>query len=260
MSTDKDNVIFEDRNRTRLLTINRPEFLNAMNNNMCARIGRLLNETANNNEIAVAMITGAGEAFCSGQDLHEMRQMEDSPPQFTDMLKQLASFPKPLIAAVNGIGVGIGMTFLSHCDLVLMSEEAKLKTPFPQLGLAPEAGSSYSFIERMGWQNAAYTLLSGRWFSARECLEMNLAWRVTSANTLLSKTRQIAEEIAANPIPSLIATKTLMLASGKSRKTKQAHERESKVYAKLMGSAANKEAVDAFFEKRTPDFSSIKGL
>ena len=71
---------------------------------------------------------------------------------FPSMLKQLTEFRKPLIAAVNGLGVGIGMTFLAHCDLVLMSTSARLRTPFPQLGLAPEAGSSYTFPTRMGWQ------------------------------------------------------------------------------------------------------------
>ena len=251
-------------NRVMTLTFNRPEALNAFNNS--AYVGLLdgFLDAQSDSGIAVVVLTGTGRAFCAGQDLGEMNARnngeEGEPSQFPSMLKVLAHFPKPVIAAVNGLGVGIGMTILSHCDLVLMSSSARLRTPFPQLGLAPEAGSSYTFARVMGWQNAVYTLMSGRWFSAQECLDMGLAWRVCEPDELMEETYAVARELAANPIPSLVATKELMLASGRSVEAMAAHERENTAYASLLGAPANEEAVKAFLDKREADFEKIPGL
>lgn len=250
--------------RVMILTINRPEALNAANNTVYRGIRDGLLDAEADSDVAVVVITGAGRAFCAGQDLGEMQAQnsgeESHPSEFPGMIKVLTHFRKPLIAAVNGIGVGIGMTFLAHCDLVLMASGARLKTPFPQLGLAPEAGSSYSFPQKLGWQNAAYTLMSGRWFSAQECLEMGLVWRVTEPDELMQETYAVAAELAANPIPSLVATKELLLASGHSIQAMAAHEREQAAFTGLLGAPANAEAIKAFQEKRDPDFGSIPGL
>ena len=252
----------EDRVMT--LTINRPDVLNAVNNSVFAGLRDGLLEAESDPGIAVVVLTGAGRAFCAGADLGEMKARNSGEKQekslFPSALKTVASFRKPLIAAVNGLGVGFGMTVLSHCDLVLMSSRARLRTPFPQLGLAPEAGSSCSFARVMGWQNAAYTLMSGRWFDAQECLRMGLVWRVCEPDDLMNETLEVARELAANPVPSLVATKELMLASGRSTEVIAAHEREAAAYASLLGAPANKEAVQAFLEKRQPDFESIPGL
>jgi enoyl-CoA hydratase/carnithine racemase len=256
-------ILCEDHDRIRVLSINRPGALNAMNNAVFQGIAERLAEAEESSNTAVVIITGIGKAFCAGQDLEEFQvlaQGGSAEHQFPHMLKQLTNFKKPLIAAVNGLGVGIGMTMLAHCDLVLMAKDARLKTPFPQLGLAPEAGSSCTFIERMGWQNAAYTLLSGRWFSAVECLEMGLVWRLEEAQELMPNAMALASEIAANPIPSLIATKELMLASGRPHDAWAAHQRESKVYEELLGAPANNEALAAFVEKREANFANVPGI
>ena len=257
-------IITEDHGRVRVITINRPQALNSMNNAVFAGIRDELAAAEADNEVAVAVITGEGRAFSAGQDLQEMQDGLSGEGagdhQFPAMLKQLTEFKKPLVAAVNGLGVGIGMTFLAHCDLVLMSNTAKLRTPFPQLGLAPEAGSSYTFATRMGWQNAAYVLMSGRWFSAEECLEMGLAWKVCDPENLMADTISVATELAVNPIPSLVATKELLMGSGRPEEAWAAHKREIAAYATLLGAPANTEAVAAFVEKRDPDFSSIPGI
>ena len=251
-------------NRVMTLTLNRPEALNAANNAAYSGIRDGLFDAESDSSIAVVVVTGTGRAFCAGQDLGEMNSRnsggEPEPSQFPSMLKALTHFRKPVIAAVNGIGVGIGMTFLSHCDLVLMASSARLRTPFPQLGLAPEAGSSYTFARVMGWQNAAYTLMSGRWFTAQECLDMGLVWRVCEPDLLMDETYEVAQELAANPIPSLVATKELMLAAGRASQTIDAHERENTAYASLLGAPANEEALKAFMEKREPYFDNIPGL
>ena len=235
-----------------------------MNNAVMAGIRDALAAAETDNEVAVAVVTGEGRAFSAGADLQEMQDglsgENGEDHQFPAMLKQLTEFKKPLIAAVNGLGVGIGMTFLAHCDLVLMSTAARLRTPFPQLGLAPEAGSSYTFATRMGWQNAAYVLMSGRWFSAEECLDMGLVWKVCEPESLMSEAVAVADELAANPIPSLVATKELLMGAGRPNEAWAAHKREVSAYATLLGAPANTEAVAAFVEKRDPNFSSIPGI
>ncbi len=257
-------IVTEDLGRVRVITLNRPQALNSMNNAVMAGIRDALAAAETDNEVAVAVVTGEGRAFSAGADLQEMQDglsgENGEDHQFPAMLKQLTEFKKPLIAAVNGLGVGIGMTFLAHCDLVLMSTAARLRTPFPQLGLAPEAGSSYTFATRMGWQNAAYVLMSGRWFSAEECLDMGLVWKVCEPESLMSEAVAVAGELAANPIPSLVATKELLMGAGRPDEAWAAHKREVSAYATLLGAPANTEAVAAFVEKRDPDFSSIPGI
>ena len=260
---ESESVLTEKRGRVFIIRINRPDALNAMNSDVFCGLADALTEASSANDVAVALITGNGRAFCAGLDLAETNKGfdDDSPPStFPLLLDALTHFRKPLIAAVNGLGVGIGMTMLAHCDLVFMSNTAKLRTPFPQLGLAPEAGSSSTFTERLGWQNAAYTLMSGRWFSAEECLAMGLVWRICTAEELLEESLTVADELAANPIPSLIATKELLLASGRAENAWAAHKREVRSYRDLMGAPANREAISAFTEKREANFTNIEGL
>jgi enoyl-CoA hydratase/carnithine racemase len=252
----------EDSGRVRRLTLNRPEALNAFNNALFAAVRDALQKAEQDAGVAVVVLTGEGRAFSAGQDLAEMRAMLDGggeAHQFPSFFAQLTSFRKPLVAAVNGIGVGIGMTMLAHCDVVLMASDARLRTPFPQLGLAPEAGSSALFPLLMGWQWAAYTLLSGKWLTAEEAHAAGLVWKVCPRQDLLEQAMTVATEIAANPIPSLIATKELMLAGGRRVLAQQAHAREIAAYRPLVGAPANREAVAAFLEKREPDFSKIPG-
>lgn len=255
-------VKIEGVGRVRKLILNRPEFMNAFNNAQYKAVSDGLKQAEEDSGVAVVLITGEGRAFSAGQDLSEMQRMVDGGGdtyQFPGFLAQLTAFRKPLIAAVNGVGVGIGMTMLGHCDLVLMSSTARLRTPFPQLGLAPEAGSSGLFPMRMGWQHAAHTLLSGKWLSAQDAYDAGYVWKVCEPQELLEQAMAVATDIAANPIPSLIATKELMLASGRLDLAKESHTREVEAYKSLVGAPANREAIAAFFERREPDFSKIPG-
>ncbi len=255
-------LITKDFDRVRLIEFNRPEQLNAFNYQQFAETREALSAAQVDSNIAVVVLTGAGEAFSAGADLEDMRRKikgTKEPTDFPEFLDVLAAFNKPLIAAVNGVGVGIGMTLLAYCDLVLISEKARLRAPFPQLGLAPEAGSSGLFPQQVGWQNAAYILMSGDWITSNEAVELGLAWRSLAPAELMDETMKIAAKIATNPISSLVETKALMLESGKYKLGRRAHSREVEAYTRLMGSPANREAIDAFFNKRMPDFTKIDG-
>ena len=256
---DVASIVTRDEGRVRVLTINRPEVLNAMNKAVFGSIRDALKDAATDGGVAVVVITGAGRAFSSGHDMTGDLDLDDD-GDFAPMLRRLTAFPKPLIAAVNGVAIGVGMTLLAHCDLVLMADDARMRAPFPQLGAAPEAGSSWTFASRMGWQNAAHVLMSGGWFSAAQCLEMGFVWKVSEPGRLIADTMAVATEIAANPLPSLVATKQLMLASGRGTEALAAHQREMNVYAQLIGAPANREAMAAAREQRPTNFASIPGL
>lgn len=250
----------ENLGRVRKISFNRPDKLNAFDNLQFTEVRDALLEADASSEVAVVVLTGEGSAFSAGQDLYDMQLILDGKVKkhvFPDFLSSLSDFSKPLIGAVNGLAVGIGMTLLAYCDIVFMSRDARLRTPFPQLGLAPEAGSSGLFVSQMGWQNAAYTLFSGGWISADEALKFGYVWKLSEPSELQVEATALAEKISKNPILSLVETKKLMLASGKHQLGRECHDREIEVYRKLMGGALNNEAVDAFMKGRAVEFSGI---
>jgi enoyl-CoA hydratase/carnithine racemase len=239
------------QDRVRTLTLNRPEALNAFNEALYDATTEALNTAAGDPEVAVAVITGAGRAFCAGQDLTEM-QARITDPGFTPgrhgfpgLIDALAGFPKPLICAVNGVGVGLGTTILGYADLVFMSAAARLKCPFTDLGVAPEAASSYLLPQLVGRQNAAWMLMSSQWVDADEALRMGLAWRVCEPGDLLPEASRHAEILAAKPMSSLIAVKQSMAETVRPGIT-AARVREDAYFAAMMGAAANADALAEF--------------
>lgn len=254
------SVIVKDANRVRTITLNRPDALNAFNDDLYDGAGDALVHAATDDNIAVVIITGAGRAFTAGQDLGEMakprKHNDDQPHGFPHFLDTLASYPKPVIAAVNGMGVGIGVTMLPHCDFVFISEEARLRAPFATLGVTVEAANSYLLPLRIGWTNAAHMLYTAEWFDADQCVEMGLAWKKTTAANLLPEVEALASQISAMPISSLMHTKRLVLAP-RLAAIRAAREREIAAFAELVGAPANREAIQAFKEKRPADFTNL---
>ena len=251
-----------DLNRVRTITLDRPEALNAFNEALYDATTDALIDAAADPAVAVVLLTGNGRGFSAGTDLLEMHERATNPDfvagkhGFLGLLDALVAFPKPLVCAVNGVGLGIGMTILGYADLAFMSTAAKLKCPFTSLGVAPEAASSYLFPQLLGRQQAAWVLLSAEWVSAQEALDMGLVWRVCEPDDLLPEARRHAELLAARPISSLIAVKRTMMAPLHDQ-IRAARERENAAFAELMGGPANLEALTAFAEGRSPDFTQL---
>lgn len=243
-----------DRNRIRTLTLNRPEALNAFNEALYDAAAEALFAAAEDPEVAVVVLTGAGRAFSAGTDLVEMQAMVTDPDfqrgkhGFLGMIDALSAFPKPFICAVNGVGLGIGATVLGYADLVFISSNARLKCPFTSLGVAPEAASSYLLPQLMGRQNAAWLLLSSEWVDAAEAVRMGLAWKLCEPDELLSETMRHAEVLALRPIDSLVAVKTAMTAPLRPE-VDAARARENAFFAELLGKQANTDALGAFTRK-----------
>ena len=255
-----DCVIIKDADRVRTIILDRPDALNAFNDQLYDGAGDALVDAATNDDIAVIIITGAGRAFTAGQDLGEManppKHDDGEPHGFPHFLDTLASYPKPVIAAVNGMGIGIGVTMLPHCDFVFISEEARLRAPFATLGVTVEAANSYLLPQLVGWTNAAHILYTAEWFDADQCVEMGLAWKKTSAEDLMPEVEILAKQIALMPISSLMHTKKLVLAP-RLAAIEDARKREIDAFAELVGAPANREAIQAFKEKRAADFTNL---
>lgn len=240
-----------DQNRVRTLTLDRPEVLNAFDEALYEATALAIGAAAIDPDVAVVLLTGNGRAFSAGNDLNEMHARISDPAlagtgsHFSVMIDALTDFPKPLICAVNGLGVGIGATILGYADLVFMSSEARLKCPFTSLGVAPEAASSYLLPQLIGRQNAAWLLMSSEWITADEALRMGLVWRVCEPGALLSEARRHAEILAGRPVPSLMAVKQT-IAEPSRAEIKAATARENAHFAQLMGAAANADALSAF--------------
>jgi enoyl-CoA hydratase/carnithine racemase len=251
-----------DANRVRTLTLDRPDALNAFNEALYDATAAALLAAATDPEVAVVLLTGNGRGFSAGTDLLEMHARATDPAfvpgrhGFPGLVDALVAFPKPLVCAVNGVGLGIGTTILGFADLAFMSTSARLKCPFTSLGVAPEAASSYLLPLLIGRQNAAWVLQSSEWIDAELAREMGLVWRVCEPDELLPTARAHAEVLAAKPIASLVAVKRTMtepLRAG----IDAAREREHAAFAELMGGPANLEALTAFAEGRQPDFTGL---
>ncbi len=245
----------DDQNRVRTLTLNRPDVLNAFNEALYEATAEALRGAAEDPDVAVVLLTGAGRAFSAGNDLNEMQaritdpEMANQGSHFTAMIDALTRLPKPLICAVNGVGVGIGTTILGYADLVFMSATARLKCPFTSLGVAPEAASSYLLPKLIGRQNAAWLLLSSEWVGAHEALAMGMVWKVCEPEDLLAEARRHAEILASRPIPSLIAVKQSIVEPTRPD-IAAATERENAHFAELLGGQANAAALADFTAKR----------
>jgi len=251
-----------DHERVRVLTLDRPEALNAFNEALCDLVSDALISAGDDPGIAVVVLTGTGRAFSAGTDVVEMAALAagESVPRgrhgFLGLVDQLVAFPKPLICAVNGLAVGIGATLLGYADLVFMSTDARVRCPFTALGVVPEAGSSLTFPLLMGRQDASWTLLSSEWLSAEECKRVGLAWKVCAPEQLLDDVLTHAAVLATKPIASLVESKRTLTAA-LAEPIARARDRENEAFARLMGTPANVEALTALAERREPDFVAI---
>jgi enoyl-CoA hydratase/carnithine racemase len=210
-----DVLLTEDHERARLVTFNRPDRANAFNEELYHASADALRAARDDDAIGAVVLTGAGKSFCAGTDLLEMAETVDgtagSRDGFVAFVDTLAEFPKPVLAAVNGSAVGLGFTMLAHCDVVFVSDRARLLAPFTTMGVAPEAASSYLLPRRMGRQQASLALFTSDWISAEHAVTTGLAVQQCPPDTLVAQTLELAVRIAAKSLPSLMATKKLIL-------------------------------------------------
>jgi enoyl-CoA hydratase/carnithine racemase len=241
------------------ITIQRPEKKNALTVAMYAALTDLLQNADGNDSVRVLLIHGAGDAFTAGNDLKDFLAAPptDESSPVIQFLQALCEIRKPMIAAVHGAAVGIGTTLLLHCDLAYAAESAKFQLPFVNLGLCPEAASTYLLPLMAGHQRAAELLLLGEPFSALEAERVGLINRVLPGSEVLDAARQTARQLAAKPQASVLVTKKLMKQHYDDA-VRKALAAEVLAFYERVRSPEAAEAMAAFFEKRKPDFSKLQ--
>ena len=245
-----------------LLTLNRPEKKNAFNDPQWDAFRDALDDARSDARVAAVVVTGAGDDFSAGQDLTAFgvaaEPREDGHPNgYAGCMEALVAFDKPLLAAAKGVGVGIGATFLFHCDIVYVGESVRLRLPFVSLGLVPEGASSYLLQHVIGSQRAAELFYTAEWIDAGQAVDLGIAAGVFPDAQLVDATVEAAHEIARYPVTALQATKRTLLRAHAAG-IRAALEAEDEGMKAQAGSPENIEAIQAFMEKRAPDFKQFR--
>jgi enoyl-CoA hydratase/carnithine racemase len=240
------------------IEIARPEKKNALTFAMYAAMAQALSDAQADNAVRAVLITGQPAAFTAGNDLQDFLQRppsaEDSP--ILQFMYALLAVEKPIVAAVTGVAVGIGVTMLLHCDLVFVSEDAQLSTPFVTLGLVPEFASSAILPRLLGHVKAAEILLLGKVFSGAAAVKLGIANAALPATEVVAHARRVAARFSELPAGAVREAKRLMRAETKDE-VMRAIRSETAVFAERLRTPEAKEAFEAFFQKRKPDFSKF---
>jgi enoyl-CoA hydratase/carnithine racemase len=237
--------------------MNRPEKKNAITIAMYSAMAGALEQDDRDPAVRSIVITGTNGCFTSGNDVAdflEHRPLEDG-SQAQHFLQALSTVGKPVMASVNGLAMGIGVTMLLHCDLVYAADTASFRLPFVNLGLVPEAASSMLLPRLMGHQRASELLLPGESFDARTAREIGLVNKVHPAAGLMAAVQETAVAVASKPPASVRMTKALLKRERESVPARMAEE--GQYFGQQLKSPEAREAMEAFLQRRKPDFSSF---
>ncbi|MDR3371547.1 enoyl-CoA hydratase [Rhodoferax sp.] len=252
------DLLIDTTDRVMTITLNRVDKKNSFTTAMYADMADALADAQAEDNIRVVVIQGHETVFSAGNDIADFLK---APPTAMDapvfrFLRAISNFPKPVVAAVCGPAVGIGTTLLFHCDLVYAGDNAAFSMPFVNLGVCPEAASSLLAPQRMGYGRAAEALLLGDPFMAEAALEMGLVSRIVPPAEANALAQRQAQRLAAKPFSSVLETKRLMKHSHASEVDQRLIE-EAKVFGRMLGEPAAREAFGAFMEKRQPNFTNL---
>jgi enoyl-CoA hydratase/carnithine racemase len=240
------------------ITFNRLDKKNSITSTMYAAMADAVAQAAADASVRVVLFQGHESIFSAGNDIGDFLNQPPSTqesPVFR-FLRGIATFEKPLLAAVAGPAVGIGTTMLFHCDLVYAGDNAAFSMPFVNLGLCPEAASSVLAPRMFGYHRAAEALLMGEPFFAEAAQEVGLVNRVVPPTEVNGYAQAQARKLAGKPLSSLIETKRLMK-GGYQQEVLAKMDEEGKSFGRMLREPAAKEAFGAFMEKRKPDFSKL---
>lgn len=262
-----EQIEVERRDGVALLTLHRPERLNAWTPRMSVELADAVERANQDPEVGAIVLTGAGRGFCAGADMEATFQTrlggadpgddtaggEGGLPRGLDWVAQVRA-AKPMLAAVNGAAVGVGLTMILPCDVIVASERARFGMFFVKMGLVPELASTHFLVQRMGFGRASEMCLSGRLYGAEEAHRQGLADRLVAHDALLDETLALAREIGANPAPQLRMIKQLLTRNGSATDLGDVQRSETALLRQCWETPEHKEAVRAFLEKRPPKF------
>ena len=262
-----EQITVERRDEVTLVTLNRPERLNAWTPRMSVELADAIERGNDDRAVGAIVVTGAGRGFCAGADMSDTFQSridgrdpgddtaggEGGLPRGLDWVA-LVRASKPLIAAVNGAAVGVGLTMILPFDVIVASDRARFGMFFIKMGLVPELASTHFLVQRMGFGRASEMSLSGRLYDAGEAYEKGLADRLVAPDDLVDRAVALGREIGANPAPQLRMTKQLLTQNGSATDLTEIQRAETRLLRACWETPEHKEAVRAFLEKRPPKF------
>jgi len=238
------------------LRINRPDKKNALTQAMYTALADGIDAANADSSVRALLITGSGGSFSSGNDVKDFLNVppgsEDSP--VARFMNALAAFPKPVVAAVNGLAIGIGATLLLHCDLVYVGRSTRLQMPFVNIGICPEYASSYLMPRMMGHVRAAEIVLFGEPFSAQTALECGMVNAVLDDDAVEAHALERAIKLA-RQAPNAVRVTKQLLKRWRQDEVAEAIKVEAEHFVPMLRQAEATEAMTAFVEKRKPDFS-----
>ncbi|HAV29750.1 MAG TPA: 2-(1,2-epoxy-1,2-dihydrophenyl)acetyl-CoA isomerase [Saprospirales bacterium] len=252
-------LITEIDNGVLYITLNRPDKYNSGTQEMAFAFHKALDKARDNDDVRAVYITGAGKAFCAGQDLGEI--VDPNGPELPSIVKdhynptveRIRKLNKPVVAAVNGVAAGAGANIALACDVVVASEGASFIQAFSKIGLIPDSGGTYTLPRLIGLQRASALMMLGDKVSAADALQMGMLYKVFPIDTFVEESKKIVHKLAKMPTKALGMTKILLNESIKNS-LKQQLELEGRYQELASHTEDYKEGVDAFLEKRKPTF------
>ena len=262
---DYEQLLYDQHGRVVTITLNRPERLNAWTRTIEDEFIQAINHANDDPSVGCIVVTGAGRGFCAGADIGgwASRAQEDTSdyvPALVTSVSQEASpnvpitlaAAKPVIAAINGPAVGIGLTMAMACDVRIASDKARFSARFVRVGLIPECGGSYNIPQVAGIEAAMELILTGRIIDATDPLAAKLVSRIVPHDELMPAAYALAEEIASGPTKPVWMAKREVRRNAAEQNLHQVVATETQLFAQLKDKPAHREAVAAFTEKREP--------
>jgi len=251
-----------------ILTMNRPERLNAWTYQMGAELSDAITQGNANEDVIAFVLTGAGRGFCAGADVGDVFKAQseaaasdtDSPAaerSMTDWVTLVRS-SKPMVAAVNGAAIGVGLSQVLPMDAIVAARDAKLSVRFIKMGVVPELASSHFLPMRVGFGAASDLMLTGKIVSAQEALAIGMIDQLADPDELLAQAIATAKSMGDNPQAALLMVKELLSQNMGEGDIATVQKRERKALAQAYESPEHKEAIGAFLEKREPDFKAAR--
>ena len=250
-----ETVTFEAKGAIALITLNRPEVLNALSQKVMSELCEIADSLDRDHRFKVSILTGTGRAFAAGADISEMEKADFLELYLNDhfaLWDRFAKARKPIIAAVNGFALGGGCELTQMCDIVLASDKAKFGQPEIKLGITPGMGGTVRLTKMIGKARAMDLILTGRMIDATEALSLGLISRLVPHEDLMTIAMETAETIAAYSLPSILANKE-MISAGVDLPTEAGLRFERRLFMGLFGTQDQGEGMRAFVEKRAPN-------
>jgi enoyl-CoA hydratase len=253
-----ENIIVETRGRVRIIKLNRPQALNALNSRLIAELSEAVDGFEADRNIGCLVITGSEKAFAAGADIKEMAEksyLDALYGDFTAQWSRVASTRKPVVAAVAGFALGGGCELAMQCDLIIAADNAKFGQPEIKLGVIPGIGGTQRLTRAVGKAKAMDLCLTGRMMDAQEAERSGLVARVVPAASLMDEALKAAETIASMSLPSVMLAKEAINRAFETTLA-EGNRFERRVFHSLFATKDQKEGMAAFVEKRAPKFTN----